>query len=782
MGRSRRISGQIDDDNEGASHPSITGDVEDNLTSQKVTSRKTIGNTTRADATESQDEGEHYDSAQIKEDQTWRETQSVGLWINEGARASDFEAKDDDETERTNFPPDCYSFLSLHGPIDDIQFFSFGMMVFIFQFLFLLLIVMSVLDQKWRNDGDVDNPGNDIFASFIAANASPLVRATQILAVLCYVIFADSSLMDVVTAVETYPWHAKEATKCMIFSCILRFTQGAMASVAALLTIITSETVIDIVLNFTALNFISQLDDVAFELAIDGRYGRKLEAEAKRITELEMPHCLSKGNKRRRYYGVLLSVAFCLLSLLITLISFQESKNLWLTKVLRVEFQDKSLMVYSGCYEMNKTASIIGDWDKRNIYTITNASLDNTHIGYCVHTHQWMLFKDAIDACSADDGTLAYSAKTPAFDVSTTFDGGWYSASGTPLDLYFIELDQQLESECSSFDDGICNDFFNNFTFQYDGGDCCSATCSHPNCGIDGLTEAFGTANATGKGFPQCKDPTMVPLTIHLENFTSSRTPSNMIQRFGEEEIEKLLMMQNEKYWGYNPVSASLSLLCDDKSVLVLSIDERMSNQTETVFVNDRATCTIKVANRTVLHESVFDPPIWYFDITISPGRSTDTRNAKILEMNTGQQGLSSFDILSIPECMFKKLSNYTNMTTIYIDNSHSLEAVKWMIAESVDCFDKYFIDKFALSVLNLGAPAVGGKDSMWIESNPPCVWAVTECNDGATLSSLKLSQLALTGTISTTLGLLTSLSTLMIGKCHDFLVGLCDQLVRRNS
>jgi hypothetical protein len=46
----------------------------------------------------------------------------------------------------------------------------------------------------------------------------------------------------------------------MVFSCTLRFTQGALATAAALLLVVTSSEVIDIVLNFTAINFISALD------------------------------------------------------------------------------------------------------------------------------------------------------------------------------------------------------------------------------------------------------------------------------------------------------------------------------------------------------------------------------------------------------------------------------------------------------------------------------------------------------------------------------------------
>ena len=58
-----------------------------------------------------------------------------------------------------------------------------------------------------------------------------------------------------------------------IISCSLRFIQGFLAIIATFLLIVTSDDVIEIVLNFAAVNFISNLDEVGFELAKWGKYG-----------------------------------------------------------------------------------------------------------------------------------------------------------------------------------------------------------------------------------------------------------------------------------------------------------------------------------------------------------------------------------------------------------------------------------------------------------------------------------------------------------------------------
>ena len=67
------------------------------------------------------------------------------------------------------------------------------------------------------------------------------------------------------TAVETFPRfdtanNDDDKTRRMIFSCILRFIQGGMAIFSSFILIVNSSNVIEIILNFTAVNFISNID------------------------------------------------------------------------------------------------------------------------------------------------------------------------------------------------------------------------------------------------------------------------------------------------------------------------------------------------------------------------------------------------------------------------------------------------------------------------------------------------------------------------------------------
>ena len=64
------------------------------------------------------------------------------------------------------------------------------------------------------------------------------------------------------------------------------------AASVTLLLVITAPDVVDSILNFTAVNFISGLDEIGYELALWGKYGPKLENKAKRIGAEPLPECM----------------------------------------------------------------------------------------------------------------------------------------------------------------------------------------------------------------------------------------------------------------------------------------------------------------------------------------------------------------------------------------------------------------------------------------------------------------------------------------------------------
>jgi len=266
----------------------------------------------------------------------------------------------------------------------------------------------------------------------------------------------------------------------------------------------------------------------------------------------------------------------------------------------------------------------------------------------------------------------------------------------------------------------------------------------------------------------------MVQITISLENFTSDHDPASLAQRFIPEVIETYetgmtfcgLIEFSTHAWCKNlysnTINPSLSLECDSKIVLLIDINPNMSNHTETVFVNDGARCTINIANRSAQGgiEDIYDPAIWYVNLTIFQGDSLEN-GTKILDMNSGEQGISSF--FRIPKCLFERISPYYSDTAGIYEEKYQLQAIKWMMEDgsrNSDCRDEFFFDRYVLSLMNFIAPIAIGNKTLWIEETPQCTWPETECNQGIS-SALKLDSHDLIGGIPSEIGLLSSLQTL---------------------
>ena len=671
------------------------------------------------------------------------------------------------------YPADCYSFMAIHSPLKDPGFFAFGFLVFTFQIMFLLYMVLSKVHKEYSSSGEVDNPSNGYFAAFIPSNVETIVRATQVTAVLSYCIFADSSIKDVVQAVESFP-RFDQATnddhvRLACFSCFLRFTQGLLAIFATLLLIMTSSDVIDIILNFAAVNYISTLDETAFELAKWGKYGPRLEAEAKSIEVRPVPHCMSRKYQHVRYQCTVIPIAFALLLILTFIIYRQENNNFWVTRTMRVQFQDSTgLQSYSGCYEFDPVVN----HHKRKNYNGFEDNPENGMIGYCKKSRSWILFKDGNNTSPCDvtrQYELAHSAKTDAFDVSSSFDGSWYSASGTPLDLYFFDTDENgddLKDTCGSFlNNGRCDEFFNTLGYQYDGGDCCAATCQKSNCGVLGVTTAFGS-NHSGNGFPNCIDPKMVAITIRLNDISNSRDPN--VLEVTDLQVEEYFLEKGVNFWTEDPVTALFIVDCDEVNVLSTYVDNLMENQTETIMVEDGARCQISVSNTTNFNPKWDNDPIWLVNYTVFHGENLTN---VISQSYSGEEESSYFH--RIPNCYFDELENLINISTAYIADDSSTQALNWLTNDesgSSKCDGEFLIERFALSAVNFAAPINAANDdndydsSLWISTEQQCRWENIACNEGS-VEVLAVRSQDLSGTIATSVGLLTGLRRMDYGE-----------------
>ena len=94
-----------------------------------------------------------------------------------------------------------------------------------------------------------------------------------------------------------------------VHSCILRIFMGYLFLVNVFLILIMARGVLDIFFDFIALQFLQQLDDIAFNLARMGVFSKSLrEATTKEYFRIEFKKEVNKAERNRRISGFLVSV------------------------------------------------------------------------------------------------------------------------------------------------------------------------------------------------------------------------------------------------------------------------------------------------------------------------------------------------------------------------------------------------------------------------------------------------------------------------------------------
>jgi len=405
---------------------------------------------------------------------------------------------------------------------------------------------------------------------------------------------------------------------------------------------------------------------------------------------------------------------------------------------------------------------------KRKNYHSLEGNSGNASFGYCKKKGHWMLFKDVgeSDPCEISrKNELAHSAKTQSFDISSSFDDSWYSASGAPLELYFFDTEDNgldLVDSCGSFlNNGKCENAFNTFGYQYDGGDCCASTCSKPNCGDGGIKNAFGQYDIVGIGYPNCTDPVMVPITIHLHEIWSSRN-KDFLNDVSDDDVNEYYREKGIDFWEEPPHTPLFNVDCKGIYVMSIYLDKPMENHTETVMVEDGSMCSVSASNRTNLEPRWDDDPIWWVKYSVYHGRDT---SIEIIRGNSAME--QSIDFHRIKDCYFGKLEGSINISEAYGMSDPAMQAFHWLLDDESGhsyCDDNFLIERFALCALNFAAPIKSASnhpdESLWINEKHQCRWDNIACDEGA-VETLAVRRKSLIGTIHPSVGLLTGLERL---------------------
>ncbi len=204
-----------------------------------------------------------------------------------------------DFTERT-LPEDTFSFLIYTDVFSSC--FLLGIMVFLFQTSIYAVLLFDII---------VSGSENNRFNFPI--NVDKPVRIAEVLAILISII----TQQDVRKAIYLYRDGFDESGLTLVFkgatlfkwcvSIVLRASEGLMGLFITFLLIMRSPSVLDLLLNFSAIEFVTMLDDVLFELASEGFLGRKLKKETKRLSSKSYYVSHEHANS---YSAMIVSIAY----------------------------------------------------------------------------------------------------------------------------------------------------------------------------------------------------------------------------------------------------------------------------------------------------------------------------------------------------------------------------------------------------------------------------------------------------------------------------------------
>jgi hypothetical protein len=216
---------------------------------------------------------------------------------NDGSNYSAVEGPVDQPTRK--YPADSYSMMVLNAPVGgkwpvkNIIFFVAGLYVALFQIAGLILLTIGALQDYMSDLSNEDE-------------RTGVIKAAQILSLSFYVVFPDASLHDFAKALRYYPSSNGAIddgyVDAMKIACILRGFQGLLAVVPVWLLIMASDSVVDVILNFSAINVISNFDEAAFAIARIGAMGPVYQEEVKRIENTDLPPCMYREIIHVRYW------------------------------------------------------------------------------------------------------------------------------------------------------------------------------------------------------------------------------------------------------------------------------------------------------------------------------------------------------------------------------------------------------------------------------------------------------------------------------------------------
>lgn len=363
----------------------------------------------------------------------------------------------DKEEAKRELPDDTFSFL-IYTNVNSLPF-SLGVLVFLFQVGIYVVLFNNIYDR-----GDKKNPFGFPY------NVPVPVRISEVLAIFISIITQD----DVRKAICLYRGGYDDQTEGGLskvfegatlfkwwFSIVLRASEGMLGLIITFLLIMRSDSVLDLLLNFSAIEFVTNIDDLVFNLAREKLLGHTVKNAAKKVEEKSyyVNQRYANPENARKVSIVYFFVLFVAFFAGWGVIFSKQWRGQYLCQLIFSQFGDEinpTLGTFTGLFYKHAKAKFDGKSSYRG------EDLRDTDEGpllaYCGKDKRWTLSltQDGEDwkkwnPCNSSS-LLAASSESTAYDLLSTTSSPWVIKTPAnreaPLAHHFLAC-----YECKSVDD-----------------------------------------------------------------------------------------------------------------------------------------------------------------------------------------------------------------------------------------------------------------------------------------------------------------------------------------
>ena len=360
------------------------------------------------------------------------------------------------DTKFTSLPEDTFSFVISSKPLSFPFVTALGVYALKTLIFYLVLVNLISGDVNFNKVGvPVSVDTAVVISQFLAFAISVMTQQDLVSAMILVYLGYSPEMLEVFGR----DGHGGGRFAQWAFAIFCAFSDGLFGLAVTFLLIVTSSTVLDVLLNFAAVEFVSGLDDAAFYLAQKGFLGRlnKIETDIVGEGTYQVPRMRrKKGAARLRTIG-LMTVLAVVIAMWAYLYWLQLSGH-YNPKTIIIQFGDQFqpfLGAYSGFYSL-KTG--FGKPPSTR-FRYSEERNGGGQFGYCARQAVWTFYIGGNDPCNIQN-VLVQSDVARTFDLTQLIGATWFvkrptSDNFVPMQNFFMDLGCLQDDDCGGF--GVCD-------------------------------------------------------------------------------------------------------------------------------------------------------------------------------------------------------------------------------------------------------------------------------------------------------------------------------------